>query len=51
MMTKPIWFLVALLIGSVVTGVVYAALKKPASEEPENKEEEDVDFDLDIQIQ
>lgn len=51
MMVKPIWFLVALLIGSVVTGVVYAALKKPAEEEPVNKEEEALDFDLDIQIQ
>ncbi|MGL5436552.1 MAG: PTS fructose transporter subunit IIC [Lachnospiraceae bacterium] len=51
MMTKPVWFLIALLIGSVVTGVVYAAIKRPLSEEPEVKEEESLDFDLDIQIQ
>ncbi len=50
MMKNPLWFLIALGIGSVVTGVIYAALKRPLDEQVE-KEEEELDFDLDINIQ
>ncbi len=50
MMKNPLWFLIALVIGSVVTGVIYAVLKQPLDEQVE-KEEEELDFDLDINIQ
>ena len=50
MMKNPLWFLIALAIGSVVTGVVYAVLKRPLDQQVE-KEEEELDFDLDINIQ
>lgn len=49
MMTNPVMFLVALAVGSLVTGIVYAFLKKPISEEG-YKEEEIIDLDLDINI-
>ncbi len=42
----PMWLL-ACAIGSVITGVLYAVLKKAPSEE-DNKEEEIVDLDIDI---
>lgn len=42
----PLWIL-ACAIGSVITGVLYAVLKKMPSEE-DNKEEEIVELDLDI---
>lgn len=49
MMVNPLMAVVALLVGSVATGVIYAMLKLPISESgPE--EEEIVDMDLDIQI-
>lgn len=42
-------FIVALIIGSAVTGVAYAVLKKPSVDD--NVTEEDVDdIDLDIDI-
>ena len=47
---NPFMFLLALAIGSVVTAVIYAILKKPNTE-LDNKEEEIVDIDLDITIQ
>ena len=50
MMKNPMWFLIALLIGSLVTGFIYAAIKRPSQEGNDEKEEEQ-DFDLDIQIQ
>jgi len=49
MMKNPIWFLIALAIGSLVTGVVYAAWKRPESEDSEEIEEEEVDLDIQIQ--
>jgi len=47
MMKNPVWFLIAFIAGSVVTGVIYAFIKKPAEEA---KEEEIVDMDIDIQV-
>ena len=49
MMVNPMMFLVALIIGSAVTGVAYAVVKK-ASTDDGNTEEEDIDIDLDIDI-
>lgn len=45
-MANPLWAVVALIVGSVVTGVIYAIIKKKP-EEAENVEEEVTD-DLDI---
>lgn len=45
MMTNPLWFVVAIVVGSIATGVVYAILKKPAADAVE---EEIVDMDIDI---
>ena len=50
MMKNPVWFLIALIIGSAVTGVIYALLKKPSVDETA-EEEEDIDIDLDIRIE
>lgn len=49
MMVNPGMFLVALAIGSAVTGIAYAFLKKDKTTE-DVQEEEDVDIDLDINI-
>lgn len=49
MMVKPGWFLVALAVGSLVTGVVYAAWKRPVTEAETEAAEEDVDLDIRIQ--
>lgn len=46
-MTNPLYFLIALAIGSVVTAVLYALIKKPVDE---SKEEEIIDLDIDIQF-
>lgn len=43
--SDPTMWVVALLVGSVVTGVIYALIKKPASEE-DVAEEEIVDLDI-----
>lgn len=43
-MSHPIAFLIALLIGSAVTGIVYFLIKKPISEEDNAKEEAEVDL-------
>jgi len=48
MMVNPIWFIIALIVGSLVTGVVYAIIRKPA--EAKVQEEEIVDVDIDISI-
>ena len=48
--TYPLMWLVAMVVGSVVTGILYAILKKKPVEE-ENHEEEVVDLDLDINIE
>ena len=50
MMKNPVWFLIALIIGSAVTGVIYALIKKPSVDETA-EEEEDIDIDLDIRIE
>nr|WP_288829689.1 PTS fructose transporter subunit IIC [uncultured Clostridium sp.] len=50
MMKNPVWFLIALTIGSVVTGIIYGIVKKSGIED-EEKKETDIDIDLDIQIQ
>lgn len=50
-MNKPLLFLLALLIGSVVTGLILFAWKKKPSEEPKKEEESEEDIDLgDIRI-
>lgn len=43
-MSRPGQFCLALLIGSVVTGVVFFILKKPITAKSEQKEEKDVDL-------
>ena len=43
-MTKPVQFLIALLIGSLVTGIIFFLLKRPVTKESEQKEEKDVDL-------
>lgn len=45
MMVNPLWAVIALVVGSVVTGVVYALIKKPGEEVTE---EEIVDLDIDL---
>ncbi len=49
MMKNPVMFLVALVIGSIVTGVVYAAIRKPLAEQTE-AEDDNMDVDIDINI-
>lgn len=44
---NPMMFLLALIVGSVVTGIIYAVIKKPSSEE-ETTEEEIVDLDIEF---
>lgn len=46
LMANPIWFVIAFVIGSVVTGIIYAVLKKPVQEKDD--EEEIIDMDIDI---
>lgn len=43
-MSRPLQFLAALVIGSLVTGIVFYILKKPVTEEAEEVEEKDVDL-------
>lgn len=43
--SNPMWWVIALVVGSVVTGVLYALVKKPL-EESETVEEEIVDLDI-----
>ena len=43
-MKKPVKFLIALLIGSLVTGIIFFLLKRPVTKESEQKEEKDVDL-------
>ena len=50
MMKNPVWFMIALVIGSAVTGIIYALIKKPSMDETA-AEEEDIDIDLDIRIE
>ena len=50
MMKNPVWFLIALIIGSAVTGVIYALIKKPSDDETAGQEE-NIDIDLDIRIE
>ena len=46
MMVNPLWAVIALVVGSVATGVIYAFIKKEAEEEA--PEEEIVDLDIDL---
>ena len=46
---NPVMFLVALVIGSIVTGVVYAIIRKPLAEQTE-AEDDNMDVDIDINI-
>jgi PTS system fructose-specific IIC component len=48
MMVNPVWFIIALLAGTAVTGVVYALLRKPSEEN--SLEEKIVDLDIDISM-
>lgn len=43
-MTKPIGFIIALIVGSLVTGIVYAVIKKPVSDVVNEKEENDLNL-------
>lgn len=45
-MVNPVWFIIALIVGSAVTGLTYALIKKPS--EGALTEEEVVDIDIDI---
>ena len=47
MMTNWMWAVIALIVGSVATGVIYSAIKKP-SEEGQEEEEEIVDLDINL---
>lgn len=50
MMKNPVVFIIALIIGSVLTGVIYAFIKKPLDEQDTSiKEVEDFDFNIEIQ--
>ncbi|MFD1671022.1 PTS fructose transporter subunit IIC [Agrilactobacillus yilanensis] len=52
MMTHPLYFLLALLVGSAVTGIVYAVLKRPETatdEENEELDDESIDFDISVE--
>ncbi len=52
MMTNPLMFVVALVIGSVVIGVVYAVIKRETvaeTETVENSETDDFDFDITLE--
>ncbi len=50
MMKNPVVFIIALIIGSVLTGVIYAFIKKPLDEQDTSiKEDEDFDFNIEIQ--
>lgn len=49
MMKNPGVFIIALVIGSVLTGVVYAVIKKPL-EEQQTVIQEDEDFDFEIEM-
>lgn len=51
MMVKPLWFLIALVVGSLVTGFVYAWIKKPSTVAQPEEAEDLSDFDLEIEIQ
>ena len=46
-MANPVWEVVALVVGSLVTGVVYALIKKQPDEQ-DTAEEEIVDLDIDL---
>ena len=46
---NPVMFLVALVIGSIVTGIVYAIIRKPLAEQTE-AEDDNMDVDIDINI-
>lgn len=49
-MTNPVWFMVALAIGSIVTAVMYAVLKRPVDESNFEREEEIIDIDIEIKM-
>lgn len=51
MMKNPIWFLIALVIGSLITGVVYAFIKKKdvEDESAEDVNLNDIDFDITVE--
>ncbi|HCW73116.1 MAG TPA: PTS fructose transporter subunit IIC [Clostridiaceae bacterium] len=48
-MENPLYFIIALVIGTVVTGVLYAVLKRESSDEMKEEEIEDVDININIQ--
>ncbi len=52
MMKNPVWFLIALTIGSFTTGIIYSRLKSNVTEEEFNIENSDVDsIDFEINVQ
>lgn len=50
MMTNPWVFIVGLIVGSLVTGVVYAIVRKQRSEEEQVETEGELDVDVEINI-
>lgn len=50
MMKNPVMFLFALLVGSLVTGLTYAVIKKDKTDEFKEIEEDNLDVDIDINI-
>lgn len=47
-MTNPLWAVVALVVGSVLTGVIYAVIKKKPEEAEQVEEEVTDDLDIDF---
>lgn len=47
MMINPLWFIIALVVGSIVTGVMYAIIRKELPEEVELELDDD-SFDIEI---
>lgn len=50
MMVNPLWFLIALAVGSIVTAVIYALIKKTPSIDDVAIEEEIIDLDVEIKL-
>lgn len=46
MMVNPLWAIIALAVGSIATGVIYAVIKKQGEEETEEEIVDDLDINL-----
>lgn len=49
-MTNPWVFIVGLIVGSLVTGIAYAFVRKERSEEEQVETESELDVDVEINI-